>query len=103
MRFIIYIFDNIQNKSFRSDFSQFHKISIFKSQNAFVVYFYKSNDLIVFNLNRFQKFSNHRKCVVFLKMNTNKIHFNRKTNEMINLIIIIVFFIYRNEIVIDAI
>jgi hypothetical protein len=93
----------IQSESFRSNSSQFHEVSIFKFQNALVIHSYESNDLIVSDLNRLQKFSNHRECVVFSRMSVYKIHFDIKIDEMIYSIILIVFFIHRDEIVIDAI
>jgi hypothetical protein len=93
----------IRVESFRDDLSQFHEISIFKSQNALVVHSYKSNDLIVSDMNRLQKFSNHRECVVFSKININEIHFDSKTDEMINSIFIVVFFIHWNKIIVDSI
>ncbi len=71
MRFIIYTFDN-----------------------ALVVNFYKLNDLIVFNLNRFQKLTNHRKNVIFSRISINEIFLNIKIDEMINLKIFVLFFIY---------
>jgi hypothetical protein len=92
----------IQNESFRDDFSQFHKFSILESQNAFVVHFYKSNDLIVFDSNRSQKFSNHWECVIFSRMNINEIHSNIKIDEVIDSKILVIFLIHWNQIVIDS-
>ncbi len=92
----------IRNEWFCDDSLQFHKFLIIKSQNALVIHFYKSNDFIVFDSNRFKKFSNHRKCVVFSRRSIDKFHFDSKTDKMIDLTIIVVSFIHRDEIVVDT-
>ncbi len=89
--------------TFRVDFSHFHEILVLNSQRLFVVYFYTSNDLLVFDLNCFEKFLNHRNNVVLSRISINKIHINLKINKMINSIIIIIILDHRNKIVFDSI
>jgi hypothetical protein len=93
----------VRDKSLRADFSHFHEILVLNFQRLFVVHSYKSNDLLVSDLNRFEKFSNYRKNVVFSKMSINKVYIDLKTNKMIESIIIIIFLDHRNKIVLDSI
>ncbi len=88
--------------TFRVDFSHFHEILVLNSQRLFVVYFYTSNDLLVFDLNCFEKFLNHRNNVVLSRISINKIHINLKINKMINSIIIIITLDHRDKIVFDS-
>jgi hypothetical protein len=66
------------------------------------IHFYKSNDLIVFNFDHFQKFANHRKNFIFSRMSINEIHSCIKIDEVIDLKVFVVFFIHWNQIVIDS-
>ncbi len=93
----------IRDESLRADFSYFHEISVLSSQSLFVIHSYKSNDLFVSDLSRFEKFSNHRKNVVLSWMSINEVHIDLKTNEMIDSVIIIIALDHRNKIVLDSI
>ncbi len=93
----------IRSESFRDDSSQFHKFSILESQSALVVHSYKSNDLIVSDSNRLQKFTNYRKNVIFSRMSINEIHSSIKIDEVIDSKIFVILFIHWNQIVIDSI
>ncbi len=92
----------VRDESLRVDISHFYEIFVLNSQRLFVVHSYKSNDLLVFNLSRFEKFSNHRKNVVFSRISINKLHIDLKTNEMIDSIIVIIILDHRNKIVFDS-